>query len=103
MCGCCVQRQVPECKAGNNDGGGSFEDEQVAPWSKSTTFDLEDTKGEKTGECTGDGLGGVEDCEAAGEFASAVEPLHIVSNLSTIQCRGPNLHRLVVDDKREKR
>ena len=53
---CCggVERQVPECETGNNDSGRAFEDEQVAPWSKSTTFDLEDTEGEETGECTGD-------------------------------------------------
>jgi hypothetical protein len=43
--------------------------------------DLEDAEGEETRECTGDGLSGVEDCESAGEFTSAVEPgVSLVAN-----------------------
>jgi hypothetical protein len=73
---CCgsVERQVPECKGRNDDGGRSLKEEQVAPWFQNTAVDLEDAEGEKTGEGTGDGLGSVEDCESAGEFTSAVEP-----------------------------
>lgn len=73
-----VERQVPECKCGNEDSCRSFDDEQVAPWFQSTAVNLEDTEGEKTGECTGDRLCGVEDGESAGEFASTVEPSILV-------------------------
>jgi hypothetical protein len=64
-------------------------------------MDLEDTEGEETGEGTGDGLGGVENCESAGEFASTIEPV-----LSLVVCqnswyRSKHSHRLVIDDKRE--
>jgi hypothetical protein len=54
MCCGCVERQIPECKEGNEDGGRSFDDEEVAPWSEGTAVNLEDTEGEETGECTGD-------------------------------------------------
>jgi hypothetical protein len=99
-CGC-VQRQIPECKGGDDDGGRSFNDEEVAPWSQSTAVELEDAEGEEAGECTGDRLSGVEDCESAGEFASTVEPgISLVIERNS-RHRGKNLHGLVVDDKRE--
>jgi hypothetical protein len=64
-------------------------------------MDLEDTEGEETGEGTGDGLGGVEDCESASEFASTVEP-----RIWSVIERSPHygsraLHGLIVDDKGE--
>jgi hypothetical protein len=100
---CCgrVERQVPECDEGNEDGGRSFDDEEVPPWLERTAVDLENTEGEESGECTGDGLSGVEDCEPAGEFASAVEPGVSSADERNREYRGKNLHSLVVNDERE--
>jgi hypothetical protein len=80
VCCGCVERQVPESDERNEDSSRSFDDEEIAPWSEGTAVDLEDTEGEETGEGTSDGLSGVEDCESASEFASAVEPGVLLAN-----------------------
>jgi hypothetical protein len=64
-------------------------------------MDLEDTEGEETGEGTGNGLGGIENCESAGEFASTIEPVLWLVVCHNSWYRSKNSHCLIVDDKRE--
>lgn len=66
-------RQVGVGEEGEEDGAAAFDDEEVAPVGEGAGVDVEDAEGEQTREGGGDGLGGVEEGEAAGEFAAAVE------------------------------
>ena len=63
----------PECEDGEEDRAGSLDDEEVAPVGEAAGVDLEDPEGEEAAEGGGDVGGCVENCQAAGEFASAVE------------------------------
>ena len=65
--------QVPVGKEGEEDGGGAFDEEEVSPGVEGPGVDLKDPEGEEAGECAGDVGRGVEDGEAAGQFAAAVE------------------------------
>lgn len=106
--------EVPEGEEGKEDGAGAFDDEEVGPVDEGAGADLEDAEGEEAGEGGGDGLGGVEDCEAAGEFAAAVESVEkrkIVRDtfllLSGRDLGGrmgivENLRGLIINHQREK-
>lgn len=66
-------REVPEGEERKGRRAAAFDQEEVFPVGQGLVLDAEDAKGQQAAECRGDGLRGVEDGEAAGEFASAVE------------------------------
>ncbi len=66
-------RQVEECEDGEEDGATAFDDEQVAPLGNGVALDLEDAECQQATEGRSDGLSGVEDGEAAGEFTATIE------------------------------
>lgn len=69
----CRLRKIPIGEEGEEDGAATFNDEEVAPVGDGAAVDLEDAESEKAGKGRGDGLGGVEESEASGEFTSTVE------------------------------
>ena len=75
-------RQVPERKRGERHRAQALDQEQVAPICQlpGGAIDLEDAEGEQAREGGGDGLGGVEEGEAAGELAAAIEGRLVVDD-----------------------
>lgn len=70
---CCGAREVPEGEYREEHGTGSLDQEEVSPAFELGVFDLENAKGEETGEGVGDVGGGVEDGETTGELTTTVE------------------------------
>lgn len=66
-------REIPEGEDREEKGQRAFDEEEVAPWFQRRVGDVEDAEGEKAREGVGDVARGVEDGEAPGEFAAAVE------------------------------
>lgn len=73
--------QVPEREQGEQNRGGTLDDEQPPPGVVDQMgVDLEDAKCQETAECTGDIGSSVEYGQSSGEFASAVEGGQVVDD-----------------------
>jgi len=72
--------QVPVREEGEEDCAAAFDEEEIAPVGEGAAVDLEDAEGEQAREGAGDGLRGVEDREAAGQLAAAVERRLVVDH-----------------------